>query len=110
MDEAAPACQGYYVPHNYDPVSFSGTAPIRVMLANSLNIPATEAMSFVGDGASYGDTFISMISRMGVHTCTDCDKMVSAARLGPTTALGTQEMPLIDLTTAFRVFAAGGGH
>jgi membrane peptidoglycan carboxypeptidase len=110
IDPSAPACQSYYVPHNFDRTSFSGTAPVRVMLANSLNIPATEAMSFVGDNYQYSDDFMSMISRMGVHTCTDCNNMVSAARLGPTTALGTQEMPLIDLTTAYGTFAAQGQH
>jgi membrane peptidoglycan carboxypeptidase len=110
VDPAAPACQGYYVPHNYDLTSFSGTAPARVMLANSLNIPATETQAFVGDNYAFSTDFMTMISRMGVHTCTDCPNMVSAARLGPTTALGTQEMPLIDLTTAYGTFAAEGQH
>jgi membrane peptidoglycan carboxypeptidase len=110
IDPAAPACQGYYVPHNYDATSFSGTAPIRVMLANSLNIPATEAMDFVGAGYDVSQRFISMVGRMGVSTCIDCQNMVSSVRLGPTTALGTQEMPLIELTSAFGTFAAGGKH
>ncbi len=110
VDPAAPACQGYYVPHNYNAASFSGTAPIRVMLGNSLNIPATEAMDFVGAGYDVSSRFMTMIGRMGVSTCVDCQNMVSSLRLGPTTALGTQEMPLIQLTSAFSTFAAGGMH
>ncbi|HEV2235802.1 MAG TPA: transglycosylase domain-containing protein [Ktedonobacterales bacterium] len=68
-DPAAPACTDYYVPHNYDLTSFSGTAPVRVMLANSLNIPATEAQYFVGANPDTSDRFLSMIGRMGVPTC-----------------------------------------
>lgn len=111
VDPAAPACLGYYVAHNYNAKSFSGTAPIRVMLANSLNIPATEAQYFVGANYNTADRFMSMIGRMGITTCADCPQgAISAARLGPTTALGTQEMPLIQLTGAYGVFAAGGRH
>jgi membrane peptidoglycan carboxypeptidase len=109
-DPAAPACAGYYVPHNYDATSFSGTAPIRVMLANSLNIPATEAMDFVGASYDVSSRFISMVGRMGISTCIDCDNMVSSRRLGPTTALGTQEIPLIELTSAYGTFPAQGKH
>lgn len=111
IDAVAPACQGYYVAHNYNATSFSGTAPIREMLANSLNIPATETMYFVGANYNTADRFMSMIGRMGVKTCADCPQgAISAARLGPTTALGTQEMPLIELTGAYGVFATGGRH
>jgi membrane peptidoglycan carboxypeptidase len=36
--------------------------------------------------------------------------VVSGSRLGATTALGTQEIPLIQLTGAYGVFADGGKH
>ena len=110
-DPAAPACTGYYVAHDYDATSFSGTAPIRVMLANSLNIPATEAMYFVGASYNTYDRFLDFIGRMGVTTCIRCDSgAISAKRMGPTTALGTQEMPLYQLTEAYGTFATGGRH
>lgn len=117
-DAAAPACttpdhlQQYYTPHDYDATSFSGTAPIRVMLANSLNIPATQAQYFVGANGDTATRFLAMIGRMGIPTCDTCQTpgVVSAARLGPTTALGTQEIPLVDLTSAYGTFAAGGLH
>jgi membrane peptidoglycan carboxypeptidase len=117
-DTAAPACGGtYYTPHNYDENAFSGTAPLRVMLANSLNIPATEAQYFVGANPDTADRFLAMIGRMGVPTCaasvpaSQCPKgSVSANRLGPTTALGTQEISLLNLTSAYSTFTAQGKH
>ena len=117
-DAATPACTSpdhmtqFYTPHDYDATSFSGTAPIRVMLANSLNIPATQAQYFVGANGDTADRFLDMIGRMGIPTCQTCltPGVVSAARLGPTTALGTQEIPLVNLTSAYGTFAAGGLH
>lgn len=117
-DAAAPACTTpdhmtqYYTPHDYDATSFSGTAPIRVMLANSLNIPATQTQYFVGANGDTADRFLAMVGRMGIPTCQTCQTpgVISAARLGPTTALGTQEIPLVDLTSAYGTFAAGGLH
>jgi membrane peptidoglycan carboxypeptidase len=99
----APACNGWYSPQNYEDFSFSGTAPIRPMLANSLNIPAAEAMDFVGDGAAdtTSDAFLSMVQRLGITT-------YSKGRMGPATALGTQEIPLLQLTGAYATFADAG--
>ncbi len=103
QDDDAQACVGYYAPHNFDPESFSGNAPIREVLANSLNVPATEAMSFVGSTAVTSQDFISMASRMGISTLTP-------GRMGVATALGTQEIPLMQLTSAYGTFADGGKH
>jgi membrane peptidoglycan carboxypeptidase len=99
----APACKGWYSPTNYETASFSGPAPVRPMLANSLNIPATEAMSFVGDGAAdtTSDDFLAMVQRLGVTT-------LSKGRMGPATALGAQEIPLLQLTGAYASFADAG--
>lgn len=100
-DDDAPACDGWYIPHNYTEHSYSGAAPIRVMLANSLNIPATEALSFVGGTADTSANIMSMAQRLGVTTW-------KANAVGPTTALGTQVMPLIELTSAYATFANQG--
>jgi len=105
QDPDAPACVGWYMPHNFTFDSFSGPAPIRVMLANSLNIPATEAQYFVGGTAVTAGGFLAMANRLGIdpHSLT-------AGRIGPSTALGTQEIPLIELTSAFGTFANAGKH
>ena len=103
IDPAAPNCSGYYVPHNYDPLSFSGNIPLRYALANSLNIPATQSMEFVGATPSTAGAFLAEAQRMGVTSLTK-DAM------GPTTALGTQNISLLQLTNAYGVFADQGKH
>ena len=66
-DFATPGCGGaWYTPHNFDNHSFSGNIPLRYGLANSLNVPATEMMSFVGDSPDYSTNAISMATRMGI--------------------------------------------
>ncbi len=103
-DFATPGCGGlWYTPHNFEPKSFSGNIPIRYALANSLNIPATEMMSFVGDSQDYSDNAITMAQRMGITS-------LKANAMGPTTALGTQAISLLQLTNAYGVFATGGKH
>jgi len=91
-------CLGYYAPTNFEQNSFAGQTPLSLSLANSLNIPATEAMSFVGDSPSTSATFLAQVQRLGIHT-------YSAANMGPTTALGTQNVSLLDLTDAYATFA-----
>lgn len=102
-DPAAPGCPGYYVPHNYDETSFSGTIPLRYALANSLNVPATQTMQFVGATPSTAGAFLAEAQRMGVTSLT-------AGNMGPTTALGTQNISLLQLTNAYAVFADQGKH
>ncbi|HEY7974299.1 MAG TPA: penicillin-binding transpeptidase domain-containing protein, partial [Ktedonobacterales bacterium] len=94
---------GQYVPHNYDPTSFSGHIPLRYALANSLNVPATQTMEFVGATPSTSDAFLAEAQRMGVTSLVK-DNM------GPTTALGTQNISLLQLTNAYGVFADQGKH
>jgi membrane peptidoglycan carboxypeptidase len=96
-----PGCDGYYTPTNYTNHNFSGRFPLRYNLGNSLNIGATETMAFVGDSAATSSDFLAMVRRLGVDT-------FSADRMGPTTALGTQEMPLRELVGAYATFANAG--
>ena len=42
------ACDGWYAPRDYDAERYGGTFPLRRQLDESLNIGATETMSFVG--------------------------------------------------------------
>src|SRR5262249_12587504 len=94
----AKACTGYYAPRNYAEISYSGTFPLRRQLADSLNIAATETMSFVGMGGDSSTAFLAMARRLGITT-------LHKEAMGPTTALGGQAIPLIQLTDAYATFA-----
>ena len=117
-DLLVPACVGQvtYVPHNYGGDGYNGYVPIRMALANSLNIPATEAMSFVGDTPELATNFITMARRLGItDQVTDASGKVlvpglTQQNVGPTTALGTQSVPLIQLTNAYAAMANSGKH
>lgn len=101
-DDAAPACKGWYIPHNYSPNSWSGYAPVRFALANSLNTGATEALQFVGGAApETAEDFLTMAQRLGITT-------LQQRAMGPTTALGDQPIPLLQLTGAYATFANQG--
>jgi membrane peptidoglycan carboxypeptidase len=113
-----PGCKGQptYVPHNYTGDGYNGYIPLRMALANSLNIPAVEAMSFVGDTPELSSNFITMARRLGITgDVKDASGNIitpglEAARMGPTTALGTQSVPLIQLTNAYAAMANSGKH
>jgi membrane peptidoglycan carboxypeptidase len=117
-DPLAPGCTGNdaYVPHNYTGDGYNGYVPIRMALANSLNIPAVEAMSFVGDTPALSDNFMTMARRLGITgdvknpDGTIKTPGLEADRVGPTTALGTQSVPLIQLTNAYAAMANSGKH
>jgi membrane peptidoglycan carboxypeptidase len=96
----APACKGRYVPHDDEP-QYSGTFPIRYMLDNSLNVGATEAMSFVGSYPSSAANYLTMAQRMGITT-------QQKSAIGPATVLGAQAIPLLQLTGAYATLANQG--
>jgi len=85
-----------YVPLNYDR-NFHGPVSARDALGGSLNVPAVKALDHVGL-----NNFISLAARMGITTLGNAD------RFGLALTLGGGEVRLIDLTSAFGVFAAGG--
>ena len=85
-----------YVPLNYDR-NFHGPISARDALGGSLNVPAVKALDHVGL-----NNMISLATRMGITTLNNAD------RFGLALTLGGGEMRLIDLTSAFGVFAAGG--
>lgn len=121
-----PGCkdQAVYVPHNYGGDGYNGYVPIRMALANSLNIPAVEAMSFVGDKPDLSANFIDMARRLGISDAQrDANGKIAVDAsgnprhtgltpeyMGPTTALGTQAIPLIELTNAYAAMANSGKH
>jgi penicillin-binding protein 1C len=86
-----------YRPVNYDG-RFRGPVLVRDALANSYNIPAVKALQHVG---IYNNGFISMAQRLGITTLTRND-------YGLALTLGGGDVSLIELTSAYGIFAANG--
>lgn len=89
-----------YKPVNYDG-KFNGPVQMRFALANSLNIPAVKALALVGV-----EDFLQKANDMGLQTLAPTEKNLN--RFGLSIALGGGEVTLLDLTSAFTVFANGG--
>lgn len=87
---------GDYRPLDFDR-NYRGNVLLRRALANSLNIPAVEAITKVGI-----EPVLSMASRLGITTLKD------ASNYGPSLALGSGEVKLIELTHAYAIFASQG--
>ncbi len=85
-----------YTPQNYD-LQFHGPVPLRVALASSLNVPSVALLQRVGLGRMLG-----LAHAAGMTTMND------ARRYGLALTLGGGEVRLLDLTSAYGVFAAGG--
>ena len=91
--DSSKAC---YSPGEYDNI-FEGPLTIRQALAQSRNIPAVKALYLAGIPAS-----IQTAEDMGITTLTDPN------RYGLTLVLGGGEVKLLDLTSAYGVFANDG--
>jgi membrane peptidoglycan carboxypeptidase len=93
-----------YKPVNYDG-KVHGAVTVRTALANSYNIPAVRTLDFVGvydDPATpKKDGMIAMAERLGITSLTRDD-------YGLSLTLGGGEVSLLDMTSAFSVFANGG--
>jgi len=85
-----------YCPVNYDG-KFHGVLQMRQALANSVNIPAVKMLKLNGVPA-----MIATASAMGITTFEDPD------RYGLSLTLGGGEVTMLDMATAFGVFANGG--
>lgn len=90
---------GGYKPDNYDNRTH-GAVSVRQALANSLNIPAVKMISLVGV-----DTAIKQAKEMGITSLNR-----GADFYGPPLVLGSGEVRLVDLVSAFTTFAAQGKH
>ena len=84
-----------YRPTNYD-FKQRGMVTVRTALGNSLNIPAVRALQDTGLAQ-----FLSTAQRMGITTLTRPD-------FGLSLSLGAGEIPLLEMTGAFAVFANAG--
>ncbi|MES3031463.1 MAG: penicillin-binding protein [Patescibacteria group bacterium] len=85
-----------YSPVNYDDV-FEGPETMRQALAHSRNIPAVKTLYLAGLNNS-----IDTAQAMGITSLTD------PARYGLTLVLGGGEVSLLELTSAYGVFANDG--
>ncbi len=85
-----------YTPVNYDG-QYHGPVQVRFALANSYNIPAVKVLAISGV-----EDMIKMAAEMGITTFTD------PARYGLSLTLGGGEVKMVDMATAFGVFANEG--
>lgn len=85
-----------YSPDNYDHV-FRGPVTLRNALAQSLNVPAVKTLYLAGVPES-----IQTARDMGITTLED------GARYGLTLVLGGGEVTLLEMTSAYGVFANDG--
>jgi len=89
-----------YIPKNYDG-KFRGPVQIRFALGNSVNIPAVKMTALVGV-----PDILREANEMGIASLAPTDENIK--RLGLSLTLGGGEVRLLDLTSAFGVFATGG--
>lgn len=93
-----------YEPVNYDE-KFHGPVTVRTALANSYNVPAVKTLFAIGiyDDVSTPneDGMIATAKRLGITTFTRSD-------YGLALTLGGGDVTLLELTSAYAVFANGG--
>jgi len=90
----------YYEPPNYDGHFHTGfPMTVRNAIANSFNIPAVDALEFAGV-----PNVLNMAGRLGIKEVASR----KPSSLGPSMALGTAEVSLLDLTSAYATFANQG--
>jgi len=91
-----PTPGGLYIPQNYDR-RFKGWVPVRTALAASLNVPAVRTLAMVSP-----DAFFAQLRALGMPL------RESGSYYGYSLALGSAEVPLLQLTNAYRALANGG--
>jgi 1A family penicillin-binding protein len=84
-----------YKPQNYDK-KFRGPVTLREALAQSLNVPSVEVLLYL---AGLEDT---------VNTAKACGITTLVPPFGPSIVLGGWEVKLIEITSAYGVFATEG--
>jgi len=94
-----PICFGgtpAYCPKNYDG-GFHGPVQLRFALGNSYNIPAVKMLKL-----NTVEDMVASASAFGISTFDDPD------RFGLSLTLGGGEVPMVEMATAFGVFANAG--
>ncbi|MGZ3622358.1 MAG: transglycosylase domain-containing protein [Ktedonobacteraceae bacterium] len=91
---------GWYTPQNYDGHFHTGfPMTVRNAIANSFNIPALDAIEYTGI-----PNVLNTAARFGLTEISS----KSLSSLGPSLALGTAEVSLLHLTSAYATFANRG--
>ncbi len=85
-----------YHPQNYDGM-YRGPVTMRQSLAQSLNVPSVETLYLAGIPET-----IALAQRMGITTLTE------PSRYGLSLVLGGAEVRLVDIVSAYSVFANDG--
>jgi membrane peptidoglycan carboxypeptidase len=88
----------YYIPRNYDG-RFRGPVTLKQALAQSLNVPSVKVLVYL---AGIEDS-IKTAKEMGITTLNQ-----PASFYGPALVLGGGEVKLLDMVSAYGVFANGG--
>jgi len=91
-----PGTNGCYAPVDYDGL-YRGPMTVRDALAQSINIPAIQAVYLAGIQDS-----IDTATKMGIQSLGNADQY------GLTLVLGGGEVSLLDMTSAYSVFANDG--
>ena len=88
--------RGLFRPANYDN-AFLGPVPARVALASSINVPAVRLLEMTGE-----EPFVARLSDFGFASLNESEFY------GPSLALGTADVTLWELVSAYRALARGG--
>lgn len=108
----APTPGTLYCPHDYGGSYNNVIYPIQKDLANSFNVPAVKTLQFAGL-----DNVVNMARRLGItaidqdmadYNATYHTHLTIAQHYGLSSALGTIEVPLIQMMGAYQVFADQG--
>jgi len=92
-----PTVGGLYVPQNYDH-AYRALASVRTSLASSLNIPAVRTLMLAGL-----DRFHARLGELGISSLDQ-----DPSFYGYSLALGSADVSLLELTSAYRTLANGG--
>lgn len=109
-----PIAQDNYVPADYGGNNFYHNAafPIRTSLADSYNVPAVKAFKYAGienvvnTARRFGITAID--DDLAAYNANNHTHVALEQHFGPSMALGTAEVPLIQMVGAYQVFADQG--
>lgn len=100
VDKTDPS--GFYHPGNYGGVYINRfPSTIRNTLANSFNIPAVDGIMYAGIG-----NVQNMAGRLGLNEVAN----QKASNVGPSMALGSSSVSLLNMTSAYATFANKGVH
>ncbi len=94
----------YYIPRNYDG-KFRGPVTLRQALAQSLNIPSVKVLLELADSE---DVFRSGEEPDSIKTAKDFGISTLKAPYGPSIVLGGWEVKLLEMVSAYGVFAQDG--